>query len=234
MAEAVAWHEQPLPHDAELRRLNEVSAVFCGSVRQEVRFHQERRVPDHVLEQSCAQATEDARAAALSWLRRGRLAAFLDTAQGLEVLPYGSYWQDAEGSAATPLGRQALSKGTASSCRHSGLAGKVKVRKTDFDALVAEHMSSRSFAVEEPGAARFAHPVWDLRDVFGWVRDRDPGGFGRINSDADWQSAAWAARFYPNMPRTEFDRHADQTLLHALQRGELTGYKPTFSGFPVR
>ena len=88
-------------------------------------------------------------------------------------------------------------------------------------------MSGRSFVVEEPGAARFAHPVWDLRDVVGWVLDRDPGRFGRINSDADWQSAAWAARFYPNMPRTEFDRHADQTLLHALQRGELAGYQGT-------
>jgi hypothetical protein len=225
--EAVGWHDQPLPEIAELRRLIELIAGFELSVWQGIQFRGEQeRLPADVIGRMCAQAPKNAARAVLSWFRQARLAAFLETIKGLEVLPYGTYWQDAEGSA-TPLAREAFGKGTGWSCRHPGLVGKVMVRKTDFDALAAEYMSDRTFAVEEPGATRFTHPVWDLRDVFGWVLDRDSARFGRINSETDWKSAAWAARFYTDMPRTEFDRHADQTLLHALQCGDLTGYQGT-------
>jgi len=50
---------------------------------------------------------------------------------------------------------------------------------------------------------RFDHPVWDLRDVIGWVLDRDPTQFGRIHNTEDAKSAVNIALFYNGTPRTE-------------------------------
>jgi hypothetical protein len=45
LAEAGVWHDQPLPPDFELRRLNELIGGFSSSVRLEIRFREEGREP---------------------------------------------------------------------------------------------------------------------------------------------------------------------------------------------
>jgi hypothetical protein len=123
-----------------------------------------------------------------------------------------------------------LVDGTAPSSRHAGLAGTVMLRTSDFRVLAGQYLAERGFAEPAtPSAApdRFKHPVWDMRDVFGWVLDRDSAKFGRIRTEDDWRAAVWAANFYTTMPRHEYDAQAGQTLLHALQRGELVGFNGT-------
>jgi hypothetical protein len=71
---------------------------------------------------------------------------------------------------------------------------------------------------------RFADPVWDLRDVIGWVLDRDPAKFGRLMNEIDVDTALFGAKVYTNMPRRECDPNARGTLLHALQRGDLVAH----------
>lgn len=225
LKDAQAWHSRPLPEPSKLRSVTEFLAELKASIRQEIRFRDQERFPADLLEQRIYQAAEDIEGDALAGLGQGRLVAYLDTSQGLERLPNGAYWVHADGSA-TALARRALVEGIAASNRHAGLVGTVKFSAGDFDVFADAYRAESGHGGTNPGAGRFEHPVWDLRDVFGWVLDRDQTRFGRINSESDWRSAAWAARFYAEMPgRREFDRLADQTLLHALQRGELTGYR---------
>ena len=75
-----------------------------------------------------------------------------------------------------------------------------------------------------PASRRFDDPVWDLRDVIGWVLDRDPAKFGRLMSVEDVRSAESIARRYTSQPRPERDPNATRTVLHALQRGELPAH----------
>jgi hypothetical protein len=79
--------------------------------------------------------------------------------------------------------------------------------------------------VSTPTPHRFDHPVWDLRDVIGWVLDRDPAKFGRIHTMKDAQAAVDCALFYPSQPRTERDPRALTTILHAMQAGQLVAHK---------
>lgn len=226
LREAAAWHTRPLPKPTELRRATELLAGLKESIRKEIELRDQAELPADLLEHKFSEAAEDIDGEVLAWLGQGRLAAYLETPWGLERLPYGAYWVSPDGGA-TPLAWRALVEGIAASNRRSGSAGTVKFRDSDFDAFTEAYKATRSFGGVNPGACRFLHPVWDLRDVFGWVLDRDPARFGRINSETDWHSAAWAARFYTVLPGKEFDRLADQTLLHALQRGELAGYSGT-------
>jgi len=71
---------------------------------------------------------------------------------------------------------------------------------------------------------RFADPVWDLRDVIGWVLDRDPATFGRLMNEIDVERAVRLAKLYTRWPRPECDPNAQTTLLHALQRGDLVAH----------
>jgi hypothetical protein len=71
---------------------------------------------------------------------------------------------------------------------------------------------------------RFGNPVWDLRDVIGWVLDRDPAKFGRLMNEIDVETAVHVAKFYTRWPRPECDANAPTTLLHALQRGDLAAH----------
>ncbi len=75
--------------------------------------------------------------------------------------------------------------------------------------------------MSSPTPHRFDHPVWDLRDVIGWVLDRDPAQFGRIHSTEDAKSAINVALFYTSHLRPERDPNALTTLLHELQLGRL-------------
>jgi hypothetical protein len=223
---AADWHDQPLPNTAELQRLTETLAELRQAVTAAVRTREAGEVPADVVEDKCRQASADVDSEVLASLARGQLAALLETHYGVERLPYGSYWASADGGA-TVQAIRALAEGTAPSNRHSGLAGTVMVRSDDFQVFAAQYLAKRELA--EPGARnstphRFKHPVWDLRDVFGWVLDRDPATFGRIHTETDWRSAAWAAKFYTTKFRPEHDPQAEQTLLHTLQRGELVAY----------
>jgi hypothetical protein len=76
-----------------------------------------------------------------------------------------------------------------------------------------------------PTPHRFDYPIWPLRDVLGWVLDRDPVKFGRLFTEEDAKSALFRAFVYnTRWPRPERDLQAQTTLLHALQRGELLAY----------
>jgi hypothetical protein len=89
-----------------------------------------------------------------------------------------------------------LAEGSAPSNRYPGLMGIVKVRDSEFRALADEYLAGRGLVLESPCAIRFNHPLWDLRDVLGWVLDRKPARFGRINSGEDWKSAMGRAVLY--------------------------------------
>jgi len=98
---------------------------------------------------------------------------------------------------------------------------------SNTDAVVAEQVPT-SPLVKAPSipssAIRFVNPVWDLRDVIGWVLDRDPAKFGRLMNEIDVQSAVRRTKLYTRWPRPEYDANAQTTLLHALQRGNLAAH----------
>jgi hypothetical protein len=218
------WHDQPVPDRPELRRLLEMLAILRSMAEREIKARDEGQLSSDRLQQELRQAEEDIHAETLSRFGRGQLAAFLETSQGLERLPYGSYWLDA-GGRASELARRALTEGAAPSNRHSGLSGAVMVHAGEFQAFADEYLTERGSTAEPPSAGRFNHPVWDLRDVIGWVLDRDPAKFGRIHSVEDARSAVHIALFYNSWPRNERDPNALTTILHALQRGELVAHQ---------
>jgi hypothetical protein len=75
--------------------------------------------------------------------------------------------------------------------------------------------------VSSPTPHRFDDPIWPIRDVLGWILDRDPLKFGRLFTDEDTKSALVGTI---RRPRTERDRQVLTTVLHALQCGELVTY----------
>jgi hypothetical protein len=99
------------------------------------------------------------------------------------------------------------------------------VQAGEFQAFADEYLTERGSTAEPPSAGRFNHPVWDLRDVIGWVLDRDPAQFGRIHSVEDARSAVNIALFYKSRPRNERDPNSPTTILHALQRSELVAHQ---------
>jgi hypothetical protein len=70
-----------------------------------------------------------------------------------------------------------------------------------------------------PQPWRFLEPYWDVRDVLGWLIDRDPKRFGRIFNPSDLR----AATRYNNSARK--DDNPTQTLLHAFQEGRLQAFR---------
>jgi len=70
-----------------------------------------------------------------------------------------------------------------------------------------------------PQPWRFLEPYWDVRDVLGWLIDRDPKRFGRIFNHGDLR----AATFYKNPARK--DDNPARTLLHAFQEGRLPSFR---------
>ncbi len=75
--------------------------------------------------------------------------------------------------------------------------------------------------MSSPTPHRFDDPIWPIRDVLGWILDRDPLKFGRLFTDEDTKSALVGTI---RRPRTERDRQVLTTVLHALQCGELVTY----------
>jgi hypothetical protein len=69
-----------------------------------------------------------------------------------------------------------------------------------------------------PQPWRFLEPYWDVRDVLGWLIDRDPKQFGRIFNRSDLR----AATLYNNPARK--DDIPTRTLLHAFQEGRLQAF----------
>jgi hypothetical protein len=80
--------------------------------------------------------------------------------------------------------------------------------------------------VATPTPHRFDDPIWPIRDVLGWVLDRDPAKFGRLHTEEDLRSALGVV-FYTRWPRPENDPQVLMTVLHALQRGDLVAYDGT-------
>jgi hypothetical protein len=70
-----------------------------------------------------------------------------------------------------------------------------------------------------PQPWRFLEPCWYVRDVLGWLTDRDPKRFGRIVTRAE---VGAAARY--NKPARK-DHNPVRTLLHAFQHGRLLGFR---------
>jgi hypothetical protein len=70
-----------------------------------------------------------------------------------------------------------------------------------------------------PQPWRFLEPYWEVRDVLGWLIDRDPKRFGRIVTRND----LGAATRYKNPVRK--NDNPSQTLLHAFQEGRLLGFR---------
>jgi hypothetical protein len=75
---------------------------------------------------------------------------------------------------------------------------------------------------------RFDDPIWPIRDVLGWVLDRDPAKFGRLYTEEDIKSALFRLN-YTREARPERDPRVLTTVLHALQRGDLVAYDGTNS-----
>jgi len=84
--------------------------------------------------------------------------------------------------------------------------------------------------VSSPTPHRFDHPIWTIRDVLGWVLDRDPSKFGRLFTEEDTKSALFRVHIYKTTwPRPECDPQVLTTVLHALQRSDLRSYDGTNS-----
>jgi hypothetical protein len=82
--------------------------------------------------------------------------------------------------------------------------------------------------VSSPTPHRFDDPIWPIRDVLGWVLDRDPAKFGRLYTEEDVKSALFRLN-YTRGTRPEHDPRVLTTVLHALQRGDLVAYDGTNS-----
>jgi hypothetical protein len=80
--------------------------------------------------------------------------------------------------------------------------------------------------VSSPTPHRFDDPIWPIRDVVGWVLDRDPAKFGRLYTEQDIKSALFH-RNYATDASPEHDPAPTTVLLHALQRGDLVAYDGT-------
>ena len=87
-----------------------------------------------------------------------------------------------------------------------------------------------SFRHEQPAASaeapmttsqpwRFLEPYWNVRDVLGWLIDRDPKRFARIFNLSDLR----AATLYRKPGRK--DNNPTRTLLHAFQEGRLQAFR---------
>lgn len=70
-----------------------------------------------------------------------------------------------------------------------------------------------------PQPWRFLEPYWYIREVLGWLIDRDPKRFGHIVTRADIGAAT---RYNDPAPK---DRNPARTLLHAFQEGRLLGFR---------
>ena len=70
-----------------------------------------------------------------------------------------------------------------------------------------------------PQPWRFLEPYWDVRDVLGWLIDRDPKRFGRIFNPSDLP----AATLYIDPARK--DDNPTRTLLHAFREGQLQAFR---------
>jgi hypothetical protein len=77
-----------------------------------------------------------------------------------------------------------------------------------------------------PAPSRFNDPIWDLRDVIGWVLDRDPAKFGRLYTKENITSALFRLN-YTRGTRPEHDQQVLTTVVRALQRGDLVAYDGT-------
>jgi hypothetical protein len=78
--------------------------------------------------------------------------------------------------------------------------------------------------LSSPTPHRFNDPVWPIREVLGWVLDRDPAKFGRLCTDEDIKSALFSLNDTKGL---EHDPQVLKTVLHALQRGDLVAYAGT-------
>jgi hypothetical protein len=218
------WHDRPMPDRAELRRLLEMLEKLRSTAEREIEARDADRLSSDLLQQKLRQAGDDIHAETIARFGRVELVAFLETSQGLERLPYGLYWRDA-GGRESERARRALAEGAAPSNRHPGLSGAIMVHAGEFQAFADEYLKEHRSIEESPPSGRFNHPVWDLRDVIGWVLDRDPAQFGRIHSSEDARSAVRIVVFYKRWPRKARDPNPLMTILHALQRGELVAHQ---------
>ena len=212
---AQEWHEQLMPDRGDLRRLLEMLEKLRSTAEGEIEARDADRLSFDLLQQKLRQAGDDIHAETIARFGRVELVAFLETSQGLERLPYGLFRLDA-GGRESERARRALAEGAAPSNCHPGLSGVIMVHAGEFQAFADEYLKEHRSIEESPPSGRFNHPVWDLRDVIGWVLDRDPAQFGRIHSSEDARSAVRIALFYKRWPRKARDPNALMTILHAL------------------
>ena len=142
---AADWHEQAIPDRTELRRLGEALANLRITVGAAVQAREARDVPADVSEEKCRQAKADAERELLAWLAGGQLAVWVDTNNGLERLPYGLHWTNADEGVTLRADRM-LSEGIGPSNRYPGLTGTVIVRADKFEVFAEYYLASRGLA----------------------------------------------------------------------------------------
>jgi len=142
---AAQLRDQPLPASAECQRLREALAALKQATFAAIRAGDAANAPADIVEDKCSQAATDIEGEIVTWLGRGQLQAFLETAMGLERLPSGSYWSHADG-AATAQAKQVLAKDVATSPANTGLAGTVMVGIAEFRALAEDYLAVRGLA----------------------------------------------------------------------------------------
>jgi hypothetical protein len=145
LLEAAAGRHDAIPDRAELQRLGEALANLRIKVGAIVQAREAQAVPADVIEKKCRQANEEAERELLAWLAGGQLAVWVDTHDGLERLPYGLYWTNAD-EGATLKADRVLAEGSAPSNRYLGLTGTVMVRADKFQVFAEHYLASRDLA----------------------------------------------------------------------------------------
>jgi hypothetical protein len=180
----VKWHGQAIPAPADVRRLREVLACLKQVALDAIRARDAASAPADIVEDRCSQAATDIEGELVTWLARGQLQAFLETAIGLERLPYASYWSHADGGA-TLQAKQVLARGVAASPANPGFAGTVMVGIGEFRALAKDYLTRRGLAdhraqqegiAESESAPRRIEIPTKRKAVAAWLDERYPDG----------------------------------------------------------
>ena len=191
LEEARRFHDQPMPDTAGLQRLSEALAQLRENARSAIRSREARQMPADVMEERSRQAGEDVNRELLVGFARGRISAFLDTHFGVERLPYGPYWLLPDGGATLEAKRALL--GTASSNRHHGLAGIVKVHVANFQDFANTYLTERGLAETEISDA--IAPAVDFFVRLGWLPlDRAVEIIKKVEGDTAWHQVKTAIR----------------------------------------
>jgi hypothetical protein len=78
--------------------------------------------------------------------------------------------------------------------------------------------------MSSPTPHRFNNPIWEFGDILGCLMDPNPTNFGRFVTVDDYRSELRRAQWYKRGKPPLHDENPARTLLHWLQRGDLTAF----------